>query len=67
MNRIKVMVSGIPGNMAVSVAQHILGDNRFDLVPEALTGPEIVETELSLGATVVRLIPPEKGKCKSRQ
>ena len=60
MNRIKVMVNGIPGNMAVSVAQHILDDNRFDLVPSALTGPEIVETEFSLGTTVVRLIPQEK-------
>ena len=60
MNRIKVMVNGIPGNMAVSVAQHILDDNRFDLVPEALTGPEIVETEFSLDTTIVRLIPPEK-------
>lgn len=60
MNRIKVMVNGIPGNMAVSVAQHILDDNRFDLVPGALTGPEIVETEFSLDTTIVRLIPPEK-------
>ncbi len=60
MNRIKVMINGIPGNMAVSVAQHILDDNRFDLVPEALTGPEIVETEFSLDTTIVRLIPPEK-------
>ena len=60
MNRIKVMINGIPGNMAVSVAQHILDDNRFDLVPGALTGPEIVETEFSLDTTIVRLIPPEK-------
>ncbi|MAF33983.1 MAG: dihydrodipicolinate reductase [Desulfobacterales bacterium] len=60
MNRIKVMVNGIPGNMAVSVAQHILDDNRFDLVPGALTGPEIIETEFSLDTTIVRLIPPEK-------
>lgn len=60
MNRIKVMVNGIPGNMAVSVAQHILDDNRFDLVPGALTGPEIDKTEFSLDTTIVRLIPPEK-------
>jgi hypothetical protein len=36
MSRIKVMVNGIPGNMAAIVAQHILADNRFELI--AYTG-----------------------------
>ncbi|MFQ5484452.1 MAG: dihydrodipicolinate reductase [Desulfobacterales bacterium] len=60
MNRIKVMVNGIPGNMAIGVARHILDDNRFDLIPDALTGQEIVETEFRLGGRSVRLIPPGK-------
>ena len=58
MNRIKVMVNGIPGNMAIGVARHILDDNRFDLIPDALTGHEIVETEFRLGGKSIRLIPP---------
>ena len=39
MSRIKVMVNGIPGNMAATVARHILADDRFALVPFSLTGP----------------------------
>jgi 4-hydroxy-tetrahydrodipicolinate reductase len=41
MSPTKVMVNGMPGNMAVLVATHALSDERFDLIPESLTGPEI--------------------------
>ena len=37
MNPIKVMVNGLPGNMAVLVATHVLGDDRVELIPESLT------------------------------
>jgi 4-hydroxy-tetrahydrodipicolinate reductase len=59
MDRIKVMVNGIPGNMATTVARHILDDEQFELISEALTGPEIQKTEFSIGETVVHLIRPE--------
>ncbi len=60
MDRIKVMVNGIPGNMAVNVAKHVMKDSMFELIPYALTGPEIVEAEYTLDSTVVRLIHPEE-------
>jgi 4-hydroxy-tetrahydrodipicolinate reductase len=53
------MVNGIPGNMAVNVAGHILADDRFALVPFSLTGPEIREAEYHLEAISIRLLQPE--------
>ena len=59
MSRIKVMVNGIPGNMAVNVAQHILADERFALVPCSLTGPEIETGEHNVESISIRLLKPE--------
>jgi 4-hydroxy-tetrahydrodipicolinate reductase len=59
MNPIKVMVNGLPGNMAVLVATHILGDDRFELIPESLTGPEIQENEHAIESLRIKLIRPE--------
>jgi len=59
MEPIKTMVNGIPGNMAVIVAKHILADDRFELIPEALTGPEIQENEYRIDEISVRLIRPD--------
>ncbi len=60
MNPTKVMVNGIPGNMAVNVAQHILTDKRFELVPYSLTGPEIQAAEHKVEAASVRLLKPDE-------
>jgi 4-hydroxy-tetrahydrodipicolinate reductase len=59
MNPTKVMVNGIPGNMAVNVARHILADNRFELVPYSLTGPEIQAAEHTVDAISVGLFKPD--------
>jgi len=59
MSRIKVMVNGIPGNMAVNVAKHALVGNRFDLISQSLTGPEITETEHTIDSVTMRLIHPD--------
>jgi len=56
MSRIKVMVNGIPGNMAVIVARHVSADERFTLVPWSLTGPEIEATEHIVEAIPIRLL-----------
>jgi len=60
MSRIKVMVNGIPGNMAVNVARHILADDRFALVPFSLTGPEIEAAEHKIETIAIRLLKPEE-------
>lgn len=59
MEKIKVMVNGMPGNMAVGVASHVLSDPRFDLVPYSLTGPGIDLVTCPVDGVDVELILPE--------
>ncbi len=60
MKQIKIMINGLPGNVAAIVAKHALEDNRFDVICESLTGPEIEETEHTIGSTAFRLSTPDK-------
>jgi 4-hydroxy-tetrahydrodipicolinate reductase len=59
MNRIKVMVNGLPGNMAVSVAKNLLNDERFVLINHSLTGPEIEQNEYEIYSLSFRLVKPD--------
>jgi len=59
MSRIKIMINGIPGNVAANVAKHVLMDNHFELMPFSLTGPEIKETEYKIDSNIIRLVSPE--------
>jgi len=60
MEPINVMVNGLPGNMAIGIAQHVLADERFSLIPHSLTGPEIDDAEISVAGLGVALIRPGK-------
>ena len=60
MKPIKVMVNGLPGNVARIVAAAILKDSRFELVPQSLTGPEIQESEYLIDGFSVNLIQPDQ-------
>ncbi len=64
MSPIKVMVNGLPGNVSQIVAAQILKDERFELVPCSLTGPEIQQSEYSLETVVLELIQPNKRKSR---
>jgi 4-hydroxy-tetrahydrodipicolinate reductase len=64
MNPIKVMVNGLPGNVSQIVAAQILKDERFELVPYSLTGPEIQESEYSLESIPIKLLQPDKRKSR---
>jgi 4-hydroxy-tetrahydrodipicolinate reductase len=64
MNPIKVMVNGLPGNVSRIVAAQILKDERFELVPYSLTGPEIQAPEHSLESVTIKLIRPDKRKLR---
>ena len=64
MNPIKVMVNGLPGNVSRIVAAQILQDERFELVPYSLTGPEIQEPAYSLESVTMKLIQPDKQKSR---
>ena len=59
MNPIRVMVNGLPGNMAATVAGHVVNDSRFDLIPFSLTGADIALSEYKLGHVLIRLIHPD--------
>ena len=59
MGTVKVMVNGLPGNMAEVVARQIVADDRYDLIAHSLTGPEISETEYNFKRFTIRLIQPE--------
>ena len=60
MDPIKIMVNGIPGNMAVNVARHALRDERIELINAAMTGPEIVEKSYELDGRKICLIHPNE-------
>ncbi len=60
MTPIKVMVNGLPGNVARLVAGFILNDNRFELIPHSLTGAEIEALECHIDKTAVKLVRPEQ-------
>jgi len=60
MDRIKVMVNGIPGNMACNVANLIIADQRFDLVLQSLTGPEITARQYKESGVTINLIQPDE-------
>ena len=62
MNRIKIMVNGIPGNMAGNVAKHAINDDRFELIPYSLTGPEISEDKHKIDSIAITLIHPENSE-----
>jgi 4-hydroxy-tetrahydrodipicolinate reductase len=56
---IKVMVNGIPGNMATKTAEHVLKDPGLELLPFALTGQDISEDRIAVGSEDIALIKPQ--------
>jgi 4-hydroxy-tetrahydrodipicolinate reductase len=64
MNICKVMVNGLPGNVARTVAEYLIKDDRFELVPHSLTGPEIQESEYIIDGRISEcgLHPPVSGQ-----
>lgn len=62
MDKMKVMVNGIPGKMAALLAGHVVETEGFELVPYALTGPDIRIDEVVVAAVRVYLIHPEERK-----
>ena len=60
MKRLNVLVNGLPGNMAQIVAGHILADDRFELMPFSLTGPDIQDREFTVQNSTVKLVQPDQ-------
>ncbi len=60
MDPITVMVNGIPGHVACTVARHIQRDPRFRLIDCSLTGAEVQEREYALEGSAIRLVRPDE-------
>lgn len=58
MNPIKIMINGLPGNVASIIAGHALKDSRVALLPYSLTGPEITTSRHTLSGTAIELVKP---------
>ncbi|MDY6822854.1 MAG: dihydrodipicolinate reductase [Thermodesulfobacteriota bacterium] len=59
MSRLKLMINGLPGNVAMIIAGHAAKDERFELLPWSLTGPEIEQETADVDGTPVSLIRPD--------
>jgi 4-hydroxy-tetrahydrodipicolinate reductase len=60
MEPIKVMINGLPGNVTTVIAHQILADGRFQVLPYALTGPEIDYSQCHINETEFELIKPQE-------
>ncbi len=58
MKPIRIMINGLPGNVATVIAGHALTDPRVTVLPHSLTGPEIEADRHSIAATTIELIRP---------
>ena len=59
MGSIKVMVNGLPGKVATKVAEHIAREATLELLPHALTGPDIQEKTVQIGDQSIELARPD--------
>jgi 4-hydroxy-tetrahydrodipicolinate reductase len=58
LNKINIMINGLPGNVASIIAGHALKDNRITLLPHSLTGPEIEADQTTVAGMSIELIRP---------
>jgi len=61
MDKIKVMVNGLPGKMATKVAEHIAKSEDLELIKYSLTGPEIegMQKYSGIEGYIISLIEPK--------
>lgn len=56
---IPVMINGLPGNVATTMAHYALASPQFDLLPFSLTGPDIPDLEVVVKGIRIQLITPD--------
>mgnify|MGYP001823495171 CR=1 FL=1 len=59
MKPIQMMMNGLPGKVAATIAAHALRQPGIELLPYSLTGPEIEAGEQVLGDTTIALVKPD--------
>jgi 4-hydroxy-tetrahydrodipicolinate reductase len=53
---IKVLIAGLPGNMATVFARYALKDDKIDVVRQSITGADVKDTECDIDGHVFKLI-----------
>ncbi len=59
MEKINLMINGLPGNVAKIMAASALNDSRFNLIPFSLTGEEIDKKTVNIGSFNLELVKPD--------
>lgn len=59
MEKINIMINGMPGNVAKKMAQFAISDKRFNVVPYSLTGQEIEEKTVAIDSKIFELVRPD--------
>ncbi len=59
METIPIMINGLPGKVAGTMAAAALADPRFTVLPHSLTGQDIPEESFALETTVFSLLKPD--------
>lgn len=58
MDKIRIMINGLPGNVTSTITAHALNEPRVHVLPYSLTGPEIDMDRHTIGDTAFELITP---------
>lgn len=59
MEKIFIMINGLPGKVACTMAGAALADPRFTVLPLSLTGQDILEETFAMGAARFSLVKPD--------
>jgi len=59
MEKINIMINGLPGQVAQKMAVSALADDRFFVLPFSLTGQEIIKETFTADTTVFKLVKPD--------
>jgi 4-hydroxy-tetrahydrodipicolinate reductase len=59
MEKTHIMVNGLPGNVAATMAEAAITDPRFALIPYSLTGPDIVKDFIQVADMHICLVKPD--------
>jgi 4-hydroxy-tetrahydrodipicolinate reductase len=59
MEKINIMINGLPGKVAAKLAQSAIKDDRFNLIPFSLTGQEIEDKTLCIDSIDFELVKPD--------
>jgi 4-hydroxy-tetrahydrodipicolinate reductase len=64
MEPVRIMINGLPGNMAQVIARQAMADERLEVLPVSMTGPYIDAASCEIEGTVFQLIPPDEREQK---